>query len=50
VILDLLGKTMLQRQVNGEKILVVPVKRLPAGVYIIQIKGESVSTFKIIKQ
>jgi glucuronoarabinoxylan endo-1,4-beta-xylanase len=50
VILDVSGKTVLQRQVNGQKSLVVPVKQLPSGVYLVQIKGERLSTFKIIKQ
>jgi hypothetical protein len=49
-ILDLSGKPVVQRPVNGQKIIVIPVKQLPAGLYLVQIKGEGVKTFKLIKQ
>jgi glucuronoarabinoxylan endo-1,4-beta-xylanase len=50
-ILDLSGKTVMQRQVNGQKSVVIPVKQLPSGLYLVQIKGgDKLMTFKIIKQ
>lgn len=48
-ILDLSGKTVMQTQVNGQKRVVMQVKQLPPGLYLIQVKGEKQMSFKIIK-
>jgi glucuronoarabinoxylan endo-1,4-beta-xylanase len=49
-IVDLSGKTVIQRRVTGQQSLVIPVKQLPSGVYLVQIKGDRLVTLKMVKQ
>ena len=49
-VLDLSGRPVVLKPVNGQNVVVISLKQLPAGVYVVQIRGSQLLTFKLVKQ